>query len=42
MVGWLCSAIELSGVGVPIRDECDAFSSGMRLPVPPAMPLEPD
>ena len=42
MAGWLCSAIELSCVGVRICDECGAFCSGMRLPIPPAMLLKPD
>ena len=42
MIVWLCSAIELSCVGVPIRDECDAFSSGMRFSIPPAVLLKPN
>ena len=36
------SVVELSCVGVPIRDEYGAFSSGVRLPAPAAVPLEPD
>ena len=42
VIVWLCSAIQLSCAGVPIRDECDAFSSGMRLSIPPAVPLKPN
>ena len=36
------SVVELSCIGVPIRDEYGAFPSGMRFPALLAVPLEPD